>query len=91
MASCLMGFYDQGQGNLLERFQQALRGGMGRRSLGITRVQPRQGSAHGRNLRAISRSESPPLFYPFSSWVVSPYMSVSWDPQHLQIQLHTVR
>jgi hypothetical protein len=40
-----MRFYDQGQGNLLERFQQALRGGMGRRSLGIARIQSRQGSA----------------------------------------------
>jgi hypothetical protein len=29
-----------------------------------------RGLARRRNLRAISRSESPPLFYSFSSWVV---------------------
>jgi hypothetical protein len=45
MASCLMRFYDQGQSNLLEHFQQALHRGMGRRSLGIVRIQPCQGSA----------------------------------------------
>src|SRR5258708_16201701 len=45
MASGLMRFYDQGQGNLLEGLKQPLRGGMGRCSLGITRIQPRQGRA----------------------------------------------
>jgi hypothetical protein len=45
MASCLMRFNDQGQSNLLEHFKQALRRGMGRRSLGFARIQPCQGSA----------------------------------------------